>query len=511
MKLNDIYIKTYKQSPLDTQVESLNLLYRSGFLKYLEDGSYVYTILGNLFFKELENFIKEKFKDYKDISVSHTICNPENVFNNEIKSYKELPVKLAYKSFLKNDEYKFKDGLLNPKVDNVLNLIDIGNGEDIDFKIKTIKENVDQILSHLNIKFIKSDNKNYKTKYFYKTSYPLKEIISCENCGYNDYKIKAKSCPEKELSTEQIKEKEYIYTPNIGSIDELEKFLDISSTKLIKTLIFKCEEKIIAVLLRGDRALNINLLSEFLNLPKEKITMADEEDIKKATNAKVGFAGPIGIKVDKVLADEEVLYIKNAVVGANKTDYHIKNVNYNKDFTVDDIGNFKLASENEKCINCSSQLKLENGTSFIDIDVIKTKYTHLNSQGKEENLYNIKVKFYLDRLFSIIVEENKDEYGIKWPKDVSYFDYHVIIGNIKNENEVKVSLNIYNNLKDKGYNVLLDDRKERIGFKFKDSELIGIPKIIVVGKEIENNLIEVKDRIGNVSIKEDITTFTSLE
>ncbi|OPJ54923.1 YbaK/EbsC family protein [Alkalithermobacter paradoxus] len=510
MKLSDIYLKTYKECPLSTDFDSLKLLYRSGILKYLEDGGYLYTIIGNLFFDKLKEFIKGEFKEFSNISISGNYEKAQNSLNNEIKSYKELPLNIGYRYTQENEYYKFKDGLLNPKIDNIIKFIKISSSEDVYKEKQNIDHRIESILNSLNINYLnnKEDNGN---KYFYQTNYPLKDILLCENCGYNNYKHEAKTQSEKDLSTDEIKDIEYIYTPNVSSIEDLESFLEISPKKLIKTLIFKCEDKIVAVLLRGDRTININSLSKFLKVPKEKISMASEEDVKAATNAEVGFAGPIGIKVDNVLADEEVLYIKNGVVGANKTDYHIKNVNYNKDFKVDNVDNFKLSCENDKCIKCEGKLKTVNGTNFIDVQITPTDYTYLNSQGKEEKIYNLEIKFYIDRLISIIVEENKDEKGIKWPKTVSPFDYEIIIGNIKSENEYKWGMNIYEILKNKGYNVLIDDRKERIGFKFKDCELIGIPDVIVVGKDIENEMVEIRSRIDDSNIKENIRALTSVE
>ncbi|SHK20967.1 proline--tRNA ligase [Tepidibacter formicigenes] len=505
MKLSKMYLKTYKECPLNVTSDSLKLLYRAGFVKYLEDLSYSYTPLGNLFFNNLIEIILDNFEEYMNIKANGDKVNILKSYISDLKSYKNIPLNLAYFTLNKNRGYKFKDGLLNPRKENMIRFIKVTSKEDINTSIQETIKKINCMLEELNIKYMYLKNEENNLRYFYKCNYPLREVFFCEKCGYGSLKEEAKSSFEKDLSTEELKNTQSIYTPNIGKIEDLQAFLNISRKKLIKTLLFNVNAEIIAVLLRGDRSINLRLLAKFLNVKEKEIKMASEEEVKLATNANVGFAGPIGLKVNKIFADEEILYIKNAVVGANKTDYHIKNVNYQRDFKVDDIGNFKLVERGHTCIKCESLLKSFDGTNFIDINVLESDFKYLNYNGKEEKLYILETKFYTDRLFSIIVEENKDELGIKWPESISYFDYHIIIGNIKKEQEYSAGNLIYENLIKKGYTVLLDDRKERIGFKFKDYELIGIPKAIVVGKEIENNFVEIRNRISKESENIDIS------
>ncbi len=395
--------------------------------------------------------------------------------------------------------------MLNPKKENMIKFVSIVGEKDIDTTISNQTISIDKLTEELNIKYTKLKNGENKYKYFYNTTYPLREVFSCGKCGYGDLKEEIKSYSDKELSTQELKEIEFIHTPNIKTIDELETSLNISSKKLIKTILLNIKGSIVAVLLRGDRSINNLLVAKHFDIKEKDIKMASEEEVKDATGAEVGFAGPIGIKVDTILCDEEVIHIKNGVVGANKTDYHIKNINYRRDFDIKCIGNFKLAKVEDRCFSCGGEIKSFSAINFIDIDTIKTEFKYLNSNSKEEKIYIVETKLYIDRLVSIIVEENKDELGIVWPNNISPFDYHIIIGNIKKEKEYNAGLSIYESLINKGYNVLLDDRKERIGFKFKDCELIGIPKTIVIGKDIENSMVEIRNRSTKESENIDIT------
>lgn len=505
MKLSSMYLKTYKDCFIEFNNESSKLLHRSGLVKYVDSGSYCYTGLGNTFLDNITKFILDKFKDSILIKANGDKDEILKSYMKELKSYKNIPLNLSYLTLNKNKKSRLKDGLLNPKKENMIKFVSIIGENDIDTTINNQIRSIDKLAEELNIKYTKLNNGENKYKYFYNTTYPLREVFLCGKCGYGDLKEEIKSYSDKELSTQELKEMEFIYTPNIKTIDELEASLNISSNKLIKTILLNIKGSIVAVLLRGDRSINSLFVARHFDIKEKDIKMASEEEVKFATGADIGFAGPIGIKVDTILCDEEVIHIKNAVVGANKTDYHIKNVNYKRDFEIECIGNFKLASEQDRCFSCSEEIKSISGINFIDIDTIKTEFKYLNSNSKEEKIYIVETKLYIDRLVSIIVEENKDELGIVWPQKISPFDYHIIIGNIKKEKEYNAGLSIYENLIKKGYNVLVDDRKERMGFKFKDCELIGIPKTIVIGKDIENSMVEIRNRATKESENIDIT------
>ncbi len=505
MKLSSIYLKTYKDCFIEFNNESSKLLHRSGLVKYVDSGSYCYTGFGNMFLDSITKHILDNFKDNILIKANGDKEEILNSYMKELKSYKNIPLNLAYLTLNKNKKSRLKDGLLNPKKENMIKFVSIVGEKDIDTTISNQTISIDKLTEELNIKKTKLNNGENKYKYFYNTTYPLREVFSCGKCGYGDLKEEIKSLSDKDLSTQEVQEMNFIHTPNIKTIDELESSLNISSKKLIKTILLNIKGSIVAVLLRGDRSINNVLVAKHFDIKEKDVKMATEEEVNSATGAEVGFAGPIGIKVDTVLCDEEIIYIKNGVVGANKTDYHIQNVNYKKDFDVDYISNFKLAKIQDRCFNCEGEIKAFSGINFIDIDTVKTEFKYLNSNAKEETLYKVETRLYTDRLFSIIVEENKDELGILWTDNISPFDYHIIIGNIKKEKEYNAGLSIYESLINKGYNVLLDDRKERIGFKFKDCELIGIPKTIVIGKDIENSMVEIRNRETKESENIDIS------
>ena len=499
MKMSNLFLRTHKECPLELDNEGLKQLYRAGFVKYMEDSSYSYTPLGNLFFDKMLEEVMSKFDEYIEIRINGDKNSGLNSYLGDLKSYKDLPLDIKYITKNKNMLYKYKDGLLNPRKENAIKFIKISSEEDVNISLASVDLKINKLLESLKVKTQKHMDKDGFTKYYYKCKDISREVVYCPNCSYGDLKEEAVSKSFVENSEEIIKEKEYVFTPDAKTIEEVVNYLESSPRKLIKTLLYNINDEIVAVLIRGDRKVNITLVAKKLNVKVTEIKMATEEEVEFATNSKTGFAGPIGLKSSKILCDEEVIHIKNAIIGANKTDYHIKNVNYKKDFLADCIDNYKLVEDNDSCVNCNYELKYMNGINFINVKKIKSNYGYLNSGGREEKLHILETEIYLDRLFNMIANENITDCGILWPEVVSYFDMQIIINNIKNEDEVNIAAQIYNKLSNKGHKVLIDDRKERIGFKLKDSELIGINEAIIVGKNINDGFVEYRNKREEIS------------
>ena len=276
--------------------------------------------------------------------------------------------------------------------------------------------------------------------------------------------------------------------------------MNIDNKKLAKTIIYKADDKVVAVMVRGDREVNdtkvINALGGVLEL-----ALADNETVVKSTNAEVGFAGPIGIKVDTLLVDEEVSKMYNFVVGANETEYHLKNVNYGRDFE-GVVGDFRKVTKEDKCPKCGGDITIARGVEVGHIFKLGTKYSDamganfIDEDGKSKPLIMGCYGIGINRTMAAIIEQHHDENGITWPLEIA--PYHVVIvpAVMKDSAQVEAAEKLYNELKALGVNVLLDDRNERVGVKFKDSELIGIPMRITVGKKISEGIVEFKLRTG---------------
>ena len=255
-------------------------------------------------------------------------------------------------------------------------------------------------------------------------------------------------------------------------------------------------------MVRGDREVNevkvSNALGGIVNL-----NMATPEEVLKATNAQVGFAGPINIKVDTLLVDEEVANMYNFIVGANETGYHIENVNYGRDFE-GVVGDYRNITEGEKCPVCGEKVTISRGTEVGHIFKLGTKYseamkaTFIDENGKEKPFMMGCYGIGVTRTMASIIEQHNDENGIVWPLAVAPYHVNVIPVNIKDEEQMKIANKIYEDLKAIGLDVVLDDRNERAGVKFKDSELMGIPMRVTVGKKISEGEVEFKLRTAEM-------------
>jgi prolyl-tRNA synthetase len=265
-------------------------------------------------------------------------------------------------------------------------------------------------------------------------------------------------------------------------------------------------------MVRGDREINETKLQNHLGCLE--LNMADAEVVTSVTGADVGFAGPIGLKVELVV-DPEVAQMKNFVVGANETGFHFKNVNINRDFKASSVKDIRNIVEGDKCPKCGAGVKITRGIEVGHIFKLGTKYSkalncvYLDENGKEQPMVMGSYGIGLDRTMAAIIEQNHDENGIIWP--ISVAPYHVIIVPVNPTEEVqmKIAEDTYAKLQSAGVQVIFDDRNERPGVKFKDADLIGIPIRITVGRKAGEGIVEYKLRkskeVKEITVDEAVT------
>lgn len=244
-------------------------------------------------------------------------------------------------------------------------------------------------------------------------------------------------------------------------------------------------------------------------IPEHMLEFASEQEVKQATGAETGYAGPVGLKDVKIIMDSELETMKNMTAGGNKTDIHISNVNYGRDFTAEVITDLKMVQENDECPRCQAPVKLARGIEVGQVFKLGTKYSEsMGAMYRDENMnervmvmgcYGIGVT----RTMAAIIEQHHDENGIIWPMSVAPYQVYVAIVNVKKEEQVALGEKIYKEFKAMGIDAILDDRNERAGVKFKDADLIGIPVRVVVGKKADEGIVEYKERV-----KEDKEEYT---
>ncbi|HHD2593541.1 TPA: proline--tRNA ligase [Clostridium perfringens] len=544
MKMSNMLVGTLREVPAEAEIESHKLMLRAGLMRKMAAGIYNYMPLGLKVIENVKNIVREEMNNagaqeflasalipaelwqesgrwdaygaemfrLKDRHNRDFCLGPthEEVFTdivrNEIKSYKQLPLNLYQIQTKYRDERRPRFGVMRSREFIMKDGYSFDKDQEgLDLAYEKMRKAYVNIFNRcgLDAKAVAADSGaiggSGSAEFMVKSEVGEDDVVFCTACDYAANIEKAPSTPE-HGEKEEVMEVEKVETPAVKSIEDLAKFFECSPKKIAKTLIFQADDNVVAVVLRGDREANevkiANAIGEVIELE-----MASEEAVKEATGAAVGFAGPMGIKVDMLLVDQEVANMYNFIIGANETDMHLKNVNYGRDFE-GIVGDFRNVTIGEKCPECGKEITISRGTEVGHIFKLGTKYsesmgaTFIDEDGKAKPFIMGCYGIGVTRTVASIIEQHNDENGIIWPLEVAPYHVSVIPANVKNEEQATKAEEIYNELRKMGVEALLDDRKERAGVKFKDSELMGIPMRITVGKMIGEGQVEFKLRNG---------------
>ena len=533
---------TLREVPAEAEIESHKLMLRSGMMRKMASGVYNYMPLGLKVLKNIEDIIREEMNAagaqeflasallpaelwqesgrwdvygaemfrLKDRNNRDFCLGPthEEVFTdiarNEIKSYKQLPVNLYQIQTKYRDERRPRFGVMRSREFVMKDAYSFDKDQaGLDLSYNKMHDAYVKIFNRCGIdaKCVAADSGAIgganSAEFMVKSEVGEDDVVFCTVCDYAANIEKAEATPDI-AKAEELLEVEKVATPDSRGIDEVSSYLNVSPKKTVKLLMYNIDGKIVGVVVRGDREVNEIKVSNAIGSVIE-FALATDDVVRKVTNAEVGFAGPIGINADYVFIDKEIVEQRNIVVGANKTEYHIKNANYGRDFE-GIVGDFRNVQEGDKCIVCGKPLEIARGVEVGHIFKLGTKYSEsmnanfIDKDGKSKPIVMGCYGIGVERTAAAIIEQHNDEKGIIWPLSVA--PYHVVIvpANMKNEEQISIAENIYNDLQAMGVEVLLDDRDERIGVKFNDSELIGIPMRITVGKNINEGKVEFKLR-----------------
>lgn len=322
-------------------------------------------------------------------------------------------------------------------------------------------------------------------------------ICYCDESGYAATDEKAEVIYKVDESGDE-KELELVYTPNCKTIEDVANFLKQDASKCIKAIDLIVAGEPMIVFVPGDRELNMTKLCSYLGVPEHEVEMMDEETIIKIGSS-AGYTGPVNLKVRKIL-DKRVTLMKNTVVGGNKADHHYINCNFGRDFDGEIADDLLMVQEGDVCPISGKPLKFARGIEVGNIFQLGTKYskalnaTFLDENGVSQYFWMGSHGIGITRSITAIIEQNNDEKGIIWPIQVAPYHAIVTVVNINDEDQMKLGEKIHDELETQGVEVMLDDRKERIGVKFNDRDLIGIPLRITVGKKANENIIEFSTR-----------------
>lgn len=325
-------------------------------------------------------------------------------------------------------------------------------------------------------------------------------VVTCNSCDYaaNIEMAEVVNNLEK-AEPHEVAPLEKIATPGVASIADLAEFLQLSADKLVKTMILLVDQEPVMVLLRGDHEVNDVKVKNLLDAAV--VEMADEKTILEVCGGPAGFLGPVGLKKKiKVLADQALLAFSEYIIGANEKDAHYLHAQEGRDFQVDQYADLRNVQEGDVCPRCGGEVSFTRGIEVGHIFKLGTRYsdtmkaTFLDQHGKEKPFIMGCYGIGVSRVLAAVIEQSHDANGIIWPVSIAPYQVHVIAVNTKDETQLQVAEGLYEELRKAGYEVLLDDREERAGVKFKDADLIGIPVRVIVGSKAKNGVVELKLR-----------------
>ncbi|UOF91763.1 proline--tRNA ligase [Fodinisporobacter ferrooxydans] len=551
MLQSKLLLPTLREAPAEAEIISHKLLIRAGLIRQLASGVYTYLPLGYRTLRKVEAIVREEMDKsgaqelnmsvlqpielwresgrdsaygpelvrLKDRHEREFVLGPTNeevittVVKNEIKSYRKLPINLYQIQTKFRDERRPRFGLMRGREFLMKDAYSFDldwNGLDVTYR--GMYDAYTNIFTRCGVRFraVEADagaigGEGGTHEFMVLAEIGEDTIISCNQCSYAANLEKAVSGVGKALQSQQIgignqvsPAYESFATPNLKTIEQLAGQLGVDASSFVKTLIYQAGNELIAVVVRGDRDVNEVKVKNYLGLV-EDIELASESKVQAVTNAAVGFAGPVELAIP-ILVDQEVAAMGSVVCGANQTDQHLRHVLPGRDFPLDRIGDFCNVRVGDPCPNCDGTLEAFKGIEVGHIFKLGTKYSeklgaaYIDQDGQEKPMIMGCYGIGISRVVQAVVEQNYDDNGIIWPLSIAPYHVHVIPVSMKDETQRSVANELYQTFQDIGADVLLDDRDERPGVKFKDSDLIGIPIRITVGKQAGEGIVEVKLR-----------------
>ncbi|MBI5428079.1 MAG: proline--tRNA ligase [Nitrospinae bacterium] len=545
-----MFIPTLKESPADSEVISHKLMVRAGMIRQLAAGIYSTLPLGLRVLRKVEQIVREemnriggqevfmpsvqpaelwmesgrwslygkellRIRDRHDREFCYGPTHEEvitDIVRKEIKSYRQLPA-LFYQIQTKfRDEVRPRFGIMRGREFMMKDAYSFHVSEDS--ARETYQDMIDAYSNifrrcGLDFKMVEADTGtiggHHSHEFVVLADSGEDAIGFCDSCDYASNMEKAAArAPAPPANPEEPAPLKEVSTPNKKTVEEVSRFLGVSPQKILKTIVFETDAGLVAGLVRGDRQVNPIKLKNLIGC--EWLHPAEEKAIAEKTQAPRGFVGPVKLPI-KIYADPEVPLPRNMVAGANKMDAHYTGVQAGRDFSIEKTGDIRMVEEGEPCPKCDrGRYKIRRGIEVGHIFILGTKYSaplkaqYLDAQGKENAMVMGCYGVGVGRTAAAAIEQNHDEKGIVWPLPIAPFQAVVIPVNYAVDAVKDASDKTYDTLWSLGVETLLDDRSDRLGVKFNDADLIGIPLQIVIGpKNLESGKIEIKTRKTNQS------------
>lgn len=548
MRIKNNYFYTLRENVKDEDSTSGNLLVKSGMIKKVGAGIYMYLPIGLKAFNNVQKVVKEEMNKAGALELLMPSLIPQEIYESSgrvnifgssifkltdrndrpmvlgptheelftiaakgmVRSYKDLPFTLYQSADKFRDEPRSRYGLVRVREFFMKDAYSFDKDEEqlneSYMKMFNAYKNIFDRLK-VNYKIVRSSTGamggSLSEEFQALTDLGEDILVLCDSC---DYASNIDIATSKKIATdEEEKELELVETPESKTIEEVSKLLNVPVEKTVKAMLMRVNDELVTFFLRGDRELNETKVCKLFNI--NELAFADDALIA-TSNAVPGFTGPVGLN-SKIVIDKEVLGMKNFVVGANKEGYHYKNCNV-KDFKYDIVEDISSVKEGDVCPHCGGKIYFKKGIEIGNTFKLGTKYakslglTYLDEFNKPQYVTMGCYGIGIGRVLASIVEQNNDEKGIIFPMTVAPFKVCIVPSNMKDEHIVETADKIYQTLTESNIDTIYDDRDERLGVKFNDMDLIGIPIRITVGKKLAENKVELKLRKEDTSKDVDI-------
>jgi prolyl-tRNA synthetase len=549
MRWTQYLIPTLKEEPSEAESISHRLMIRAGLIRKLASGAYTYLPLGLKVLKKVEAIIREemdkkgaievflpslqpvelwhesgRYKDlgedlikFKDRHNRVMVFGPTHeevitdLVRNHIKSYRHLPIILYQIQTKFRDEIRPRFGVIRSREFIMKDAYSFDSDQrGLDESYKKMYEAYETIFERCGLKAIAVEadpgvmggDVSHEFMVLAESGEDL--LVHCQSCGYAA-SLAVAECSRLSLehSAQSVRglalNMKEVDTPGVSTIEKVSKLLKAKPEQMVKTLIYVADRKPLAILIRGDHEANEAKIKRYLKCAE--LEMAQEEIIKNVTGGPLGFSGPVGLKDVRIIADFAIKDMANFVTGANKKDKHLINVNLGRDFEAKEWSDLRMITEKDFCPNCNKNIKIEHAIEMGHVFKLGLKYSKamkaefLDEDGKLKPFIMGCYGIGVNRIIAAVIELNNDKKGIIWPSLIAPFKAIILPINYEKDEIHKVSDEVYDELKNRGIEVLLDDRDESAGVKFNDAELIGIPLQIVIGeKGLKKGILELKDR-----------------
>ncbi|HAU31797.1 MAG TPA: proline--tRNA ligase [Desulfotomaculum sp.] len=552
MKVSQLLLPTLREAPAEAEIISHQLLLRAGFIRKSAAGVYTLLPLGLKVIKKIEAIVREEMNREGAQEIIMPIIQPSelwqesgrwNVYGpelfrledrhgrvfclgptheeiitdlirNEVQSYRQLPLLLYQIQNKYRDERRPRFGLIRGREFIMKDLYSFDRDEaGLEVSYQKMFNAYRRIFERCGLYFrpVEADSgaiggsDTHEFMVLAETGEALLVFCSQNDCGYAANVERAASPVKKRVDFEEPGLLEEVATPGKRTVEEVTLFLNVEPQKLIKTLLYETEAGYVAALVRGDRIINQVKLQKALGVLR--CDLADAEVVERLSGARVGFAGPVGLKDLRLVADLEVMEMANAVSGANKDDAHFINVNPGRDFNPDQVADLRQVQAGDPCPICGSDLEEARGIEVGQVFKLGYKYSkalganYLDEKGASIPICMGSYGIGVTRTMAASVEQNHDQNGIIWPVSIAPYQALVVPINTREDEQFILAEKVYELLLNAGVEAVLDDRQERAGVKFKDADLIGYPLRLIIGKQaVESSNIEVFQRKNGQTI-----------